>query len=408
MIQAGALDTGTVARMAERLGVGERHLTRLFVEHVGTTPGAVARTRRAHFARKLIDETDLPMTEVAAGAGYSSIRRFNAAVRESFDLAPSQLRAQAAGSRGSASAPLELELSYRPPFDWQRLLDYLATRSTPGVETVRDGAYLRTIEVADGPGVIEVRAAERPHALSLRAWLPGSRSILGVVERVRSQFDLLADPRAIEEHLSGDRLLRAIVRRHPGLRVPGAWDGFELAVRAILGQQVSVKGATTIAGRLAARAGSPLPEALERDGLTTLFPDAATLAGADLDGLGMPGARVAAVRGLARAVRDGEVGLDPSADPDRTRRALCALPGIGEWTADYVAMRALRHPDAFPSGDLGLRKALAEDGRPVSARELERRSEAWRPWRSYAAVLLWQRLARIEARSGFRRKTRED
>ena len=400
MIHGGALDRGSVADLSERLGVGERHLARLFLEHLGTSPGAVARTRRVHFARKLIDETDLPMSDVAAGAGFSSIRRFNAAVKQGFGKSPSELRDQAARLRPASAAPLELRLSYRPPLDWQAMLAYLTVRSTPGVEEVHSGAYRRSVACDDGPGVIEVSQADRPNALMLRAWLPSARTTLGVVERVRNQFDLLADPAVVEAHLGRDPLLRPVIRRHPGLRVPGAWDGFELAVRAILGQQVSVKGATTIAGRLAERIGRPLPSELRRGSLTTMFPDAAALSVANLDRLGMPGRRVKAVRELARAVHDGELDLGPAADAEATRERLCALPGIGTWTADYVAMRALRQPDAFPSGDLGLRKAAEWGGRVPSATDLERRAERWRPWRAYAAVYLWGRLRRIEAGRG--------
>jgi AraC family transcriptional regulator of adaptative response / DNA-3-methyladenine glycosylase II len=389
MIHSGRLDQDNVPALADRLGVGERHLTRLFLEHIGTTPGAIARTRRVHFARKLIDETDLSMADVAVSAGFSSIRRFNAAVKASFGGSPTELRAKPGQSRRSSAAPLQLQLAYRPPYDWAAMLSYLAGRAIPGVEAVHGDAYRRSVSGPDGPGVIEITPAPRANALLLRAWLPNSKRLLHVVERVRQQFDLLADPSVIEAHLGRDALLGPILRRHPGLRVPGAWDGYELAVRAILGQQVSVKGATTIAGRLVERAGRPLPKELRREGLEMVFPDPESLARADLDKIGMPGARVRAVVALAHGVAEGRLRLDPETDPDEARRRLCALPGVGEWTADYVAMRALRQPDAFPKGDLGLRKAAAPEGETVTANALEARAVTWRPWRSYAALLLW-------------------
>ncbi len=403
MIHSGMLDQETLPRMSARLGVGERHLTRLFMEHLGTTPGAIARTRRVHFARKLIDQTQLPMTEVAAGAGFSSLRRFNAAIRETFRATPGELRGRAS-SDVDGDAPLDLLLAYRPPLDWPLLLDYFRYRSTPGVEEVAAEVYRRTIDVDGGPGVIEINPGDRENTLRLRAWLPSARALLQVVERVRDQFDLRADPGAIEAGLGGDRILGATLRRHPGLRVPGAWNGFELAVRAILGQQVSVKGATTIAGRVAERCGEPLPERLCRGSLTHRFPTAAALAAAQLDGIGMPGGRVRAVQELARAVERGDVVLEPFVDAEEMHRALVALPGIGEWTADYVCMRALRQPDAFPAADLGLQKGAAPDGERLSTRELSLLSENWRPWRSYAAIALWTRQSERTAKSTNRKR----
>jgi AraC family transcriptional regulator of adaptative response / DNA-3-methyladenine glycosylase II len=389
LIMEGALDEDGVEALAARLGVGARHLRRLFTEHVGASPVAVALTRRVHFARKLIDETDLPMADVAFAAQFSSIRRFNAAMRRAFSRTPTDLRRDAQ-RRGAdhASRGLVLRLPFRPPFDWDGMLAFLAPRAIPGVEAVRDGVYRRTMTVGGDPGAIEVSAdALRPQLL-IRIFAGDPRGLMDVVGRARRLFDLGADPAEITSRLASHPVLASRLGARPGLRVPGAWDGFELAVRATLGQQVSVKAATTLAGRLAARYGEPCTQE-GAPGLTVLFPRPEVLAAADLTSVGLTRARAVTVASLAAAVRDGVIDFDTRRGLEDAIVALTRLPGIGGWTAEYIAMRALGEPDAFPASDLGLRRAASDGGAMLSAAALDRLSEAWRPWRAYAAVALW-------------------
>jgi AraC family transcriptional regulator of adaptative response / DNA-3-methyladenine glycosylase II len=348
---------------------------------------AIAQTRRTHFARKLIDETRLPMTEVALGAGFTSVRRFNSAIRAAFGKSPSELRRAVRINGAAAGGEFLFKLPYRPPFDWSLLIRFLKPRATPGVESVTDDAYRRTVLIGDAPGVIEVRPVEGKSHLVLRARLDSSVGLLDIVERTRRIFDLGADPLEIAGHLRRDPLMKRLVKARPGLRVPGAWDEFELAVRAILGQQVSVKGATTLTRRLVERFGTPLEE--PDGGLTHVFPAPETLADADLSGIGLVAARAAAVRELSGAVCDGAVTLDSLTGLDDFCEQMTRLPGIGQWTAQYIAMRALREPDALPASDLGLRRAASDGDKPISETELKQRAEAWRPWRAYAAMHLW-------------------
>lgn len=384
-IERGALDRDDVEALAASLGVGARHLRRLFLRHLGASPRAVAGTRRVHFARRLLDETDLPVTEVAFAAGFRSLRRFHAAVAETFGAPPRALRRR----RGTcAPGELVLRLAFRPPFDAEALLAFLAARAIPGVELVEDGTYRRSFAVEGVRSVLAVRA--RRGETHLRLEVPGaaSRPLAALVERVRRLFDLDADPAAVAAVLGRDPAMAERVRARPGLRVPGAFDGFELAVRAILGQQVSVAAATTLAGRLARAFGEPLADP-PHPGLARLFPAPEVLAEAPVERIGMPAARARAVRALAAEVAKGRLVLAAPGDAEAARARLRALPGVGAWTAEYVALRALGDPDALPAGDLGLRRALARGGRPVGARGLSRRAEAWRPFRSYAAVHLW-------------------
>lgn len=393
LIADGALDDGGIERLAERLGVTSRHLRRLFSQHVGASPLAVAHTQRLHFAKRLLDETNLPMAHVAVAAGYRSIRRFNDAFRSSYGRSPRDLRKHGQPVSGAAG-PLTVRLHWREPCDSTAVLDFFAARATPGVEYVAAGAYFRTVEVGGRPGVIECRPD--PASASLRLTLHGIESVnvLPVVERVRELFDLDAPAAEISAMQEADSLLGPMARRSRGLRVPGCWAGFELTVRAILGQQVSVKAATTLAGRIAARYGEPvvLPSTLgaQADGsrLAWLFPTPERLARARLSGLGLVGKRVEAIRRVAMACVDGALDFERLQDPGELRAALLDLPGIGEWTAEYVLMRAARYPDAFPATDLGLLKASGLD--PAA---LRRRAEAWRPWRAYAAMLLWNSLS---------------
>ncbi len=386
LIGDGALDRDGVEALADRLGVTARHLRRLFVQHLGATPIDVALTRRVHFAKKLLDETTLPMAQVALAAGFGSLRRFNGKIRRAFSRTPTALR-KLSRNRSSGEGSYRFRIACRPPYDWTHVIAFLAARATPGVEVVDAGVYRRTIAVDGTAGIIAVSPADGRTALTLDVQCGDPRALLFIVERVRRIFDIGADPSLIAQLLSRDPLLKRAAAAHPGIRVPGAWDPFEITVRAILGQQISVSAATTIAGRIAGRWGTDLATGEWGGGraegkLTHLFPTPSQLADAPLEEAGIVGARAATIRALARAVRDGSVTFDGISTPD----ALRAIPGIGDWTAQYVAMRALNEPDAFPSGDLILRRMAGD----LTARELERRSDSWRPWRAYAVMLLWQ------------------
>ncbi len=386
LIQEGALARDGVDALADRLGIGSRHLRRLFAEHLGASPLAVASTRRVHFARRLIDETRLPMSEIAYASGFGSIRQFNHSVRATFGRTPTELRGRS--SQPQSEGRIRLRLSYRPPLDWTALLDFLRARAIPGVESVNAESYRRVVDLGGVARTLHVtRDAE---AAQLILELDGAEpaGLMRAVEGVRRIFDLGADPLQVANDLAREPDLGPRIRARPGLRVPGAWDPFELAVRAILGQQVSVAAATTLAGRLVQSFGKPL-ESSGIPGLTHVFPTPEALAAADVATIGLPAARGEAVRRLASALSTGELCLEGVGDLDASLDALRALPGIGEWTAQYVAMRALAEPDAFPASDLGLRRALANGAGTPSAAELLRRAEAWRPWRAYAAMWLW-------------------
>jgi len=388
LIADGALDGGGVDRLAERLGIGERHLRRLFALHLGASPLAIAQTRRTHFAARLLEETDWPVSRIAFAAGFSSVRRFNEAMRQAFRCAPSDLRRPRA-PRGPAAEPT-IRLPYRPPFDFDALCGYLASRAVPGVETVDDRGVRRALCIGGRALEVAVRAdGDRALEVSVRGGEPADW--LAVAERVRTVFDLGADPSEIGSHLRRDAALRSALRRHPGIRVPGCWEPFEMAVRVVVGQQVTVSGATRLAGRIARRFGTPLPSDLAANGPgapEVLFPPPERLADVPLEEVGLTRQRAGAVRALAGAVASGRLDLAPGADPEAARESLLALPGVGLWTAELVLLRALHEPDAFPAGDLGLRRSLG-----VDAEALERRAERWRPWRAYGAMLLWQELA---------------
>jgi AraC family transcriptional regulator of adaptative response / DNA-3-methyladenine glycosylase II len=370
LIGESALDDAGVETLAERLGIGSRHLRRLFLRYLGASPVAVAQTRRIHFAKKLIDETRLPMTQVAMAAGFGSIRRFNATFQKLYGRTPHELRlANKRDANGHEAGHYTFRLGYRPPYDWRSLIDFLAPRAIPGVESVTPGEYSRSISMDGRPGTITVAPVADKNYLELQIQYPDPSALFRIVERVRKIFDLGADPSEVGGHLRRDAQLKSVVRAFPGMRVPGCWDGFEMSVRAILGQQVSVKGASTMAGRVAAAFGSSLPQGV-------LFPAADALAEADLTSVGVTRQRAQSIRDLARAVALREVTFDGSLDPDEFEKQITRISGIGPWTAQYIAMR-LGEPDAFPAGDLHLRRAA---GTP----------EAWRPWRAYAAMYLWK------------------
>lgn len=385
LILDGALDEATEAELGRRLGISSRHLRRVFVDHVGATPDQLARSRRAHFARVLLDETDMPITDIAFAAGFGSVRQFNRASTEIFRAAPRELRSRRhKHDRLAADGGLALRLTFRPPLDWDTMLGYFAARAIRGVEQVIADTYRRTVVVDGDPGVLELSLGGPDHLL-LRAHLPHWEGLIHVVQRARRIFDLDADLETANAHLD-DPSIGALVAAHPGLRVPGAWDAFEVGVRAIIGQQVSVAGANTLTRRLVEQHGTPVP-GLGPLGLTHTFPPPSTLAGAELGDVGLTGARADAIRAFARSVENGSVLLDRSVPLDDFVASISALPGLGPWTAQYLALR-LGEPDAFPDGDLGLRRAIGGD-RPVSASELAARAQPWRPWRAYAATQLW-------------------
>jgi AraC family transcriptional regulator of adaptative response / DNA-3-methyladenine glycosylase II len=389
LIEGGALDEADVDSLAARLGVGERQLRRLFRQHLGASPIAVAQTRRVLLAKQLIHETRLPMVEVAMASGFGSVRRFNETFQQLYDRPPSELRRSSAADESAAGA-VTLKLSYRPPYDWDAMLAFLTLRSIPGVEVVKNGAYARTIAIGEGRGAIIVQRAEGSR-LSVTVHFPHLQALPAIIARVRRVFDLAADPVTIGEHLSLDPALAPLVAARPGLRVPGAWDGFELGVRAILGQQITVPAAIFLAGKLTRDYGEALPEAIPGfEELTHIFPSAEALGAADLSGLPMPRARSGSLSGLARAaVADPDL-FSARVDLEDAITRLRSLPGIGEWTAQYIAMRQLREPDAFPAADIGLMRAMADaDGLRPSAAQLLIQAEHWRPWRAYAAQHLW-------------------
>jgi AraC family transcriptional regulator, regulatory protein of adaptative response / DNA-3-methyladenine glycosylase II len=386
LILDGALDVGTEAELGRRLGVSGRHLRRLFTSELGVTPDGLARSARAHFARRLLDDTDLTITEVAFAAGFGSIRQFNRVCKEVFRESPRALRARRrVNDRLTADGGLRLRLPFHGPLDWGALLDYFAARAIPGVEHVSGDIYRRTIVIDGDPGVLELSPGGEDHLL-LRAHLPHWEGLIHVAARARRIAHLDLDLEEPARHLAADPMIGPLLDARPGLRPPGTWDPFETGVRAIVGQQVSVAGANTIAGRLVTRLGRPVP-GLRTLGLSHTFPTAATLATADLSGLGLTGARAAAVRGFARAVVDGSVRLDRSLDLDRLVASVTALDGLGAWTAQYLALR-MGEPDAWPLTDLGLRRALARRARDRGATVADA-AERWRPWRAVAATHLW-------------------
>jgi AraC family transcriptional regulator of adaptative response / DNA-3-methyladenine glycosylase II len=384
VIEDGGLNGRGLQAIASRLGVTDRHLRRVFRAEFGVRPVAFAQTQRLLLAKRLLTDTGLAMTEVAAASGFRSLRRFNALFRSRYRLSPTTLRRAAA--RGSPEG-LRFELAYRPPYDWEGVLSFLGARAIPGVESVGGGAYSRSVSIQtrSGPRRGWIRVAHLGGRRALEVTLSPSLSaaIPAVLVRVRRLFDVACRPDEIAS------VLGPLAAGAPGLRVPGAFDGFEVAVRAVLGQQITVRGARTLAGRLAARLGeevaTPLPE------VRVAFPPAARVARAspeELAALGLIRSRAAAVLSLARRCAAGRLRLEPHADVESTIVFLRRIPGVGEWTAQYVAMRALAWPDAFPHGDLGIRRALGET-RPG---QVLARAEAWRPWRAYAAMHLWRRV----------------
>jgi AraC family transcriptional regulator, regulatory protein of adaptative response / DNA-3-methyladenine glycosylase II len=385
LIADGVVDRGGVAGLARTLGYSERQLHRQLVAEVGAGPIALARAQRAQTARVLIETTGMPMTEVAFAAGFASIRQFNDTIQTVFAATPTRLRRAHKHSGEAASGAVVLRLPYRAPFDGEGVLEFLTARAVPGIEDVREGVYRRTLRLAHGPGSVELRPDGGHVACTLR--LGDLRDLAPAVTRCRRLLDLDADPVAVAETLGVDPVLAAEVARVPGRRAPGSVDGDELAVRAVIGQQVSVAGARATAGRLVLGCGTPLPA--PQGSLTHTFPSSEAILAADPAAFGMPESRRQAIRILAGALAGGELSLDPGADRRKVERQLLALPGIGPWTAAYIAMRALGDPDAWLPTDLGVRRALERAGRPADPANATRLAERWRPWRSYAIHYLW-------------------
>ncbi len=389
LIADGTVDRDGVAGLARRLAVSERHLHRLLLSELGAGPLAIARAQRAQTARVLIETTDLPFTQVAFAAGFESIRQFNDTVREVFALTPTALRTAGRRRADIADGVLTLRLPYRPPLDWQALAGWLRTRALPGVAEVNGRVYRRTLRLPRGAGVVALEPVDTHIQCTLR--LESMADLTSAVRQCRRLLDLDADPLSVVEVLSKDRRLSSIVKKRPGLRAPGAVDGTELAIQAVLGQQVSLAAARTLSSRLVTAHGDVIK--IADPTLTHLFPHAASIADADLARLGVPATRRATLRAVARAVADGTLALDPGADRTETYHQLVQLPGIGEWTAGYIVMRALGDPDTFLPSDLGIKKAVARLGIGSNARAISDHAVAWRPWRSYATHQLWATLS---------------
>jgi AraC family transcriptional regulator of adaptative response / DNA-3-methyladenine glycosylase II len=396
-IAAGALNSGDLEGLSAQVGLSSRQLRRVLLQHFGVTPVELAQTQRLLFAKKLLQETNLPMTELAFAAGFGSLRRFNALFDERYGMAPTAVR-RAANKDAKSGDALVLRLAYRPPFNWSEMLRYLAGRAIPGVEAIDadQQTYARSVRVADAQGWLRVRHLPAKMQLELEVAPQLAPHLMFILSQVRTQFDLDANPEVIEAHLKQDTLLDAQLTLVPGLRVPGAFDVFELAIRAVLGQQVSVAGATTLSGRMVQGFGNPINTPIS--GVTHHFPRPEVLAAAttsDVAQIGMPGTRADAIRNLAQFTVDGGLNLSPACSLQQAVEHLKGVRGIGEWTAQYIAMRALRFPDAFPAGDLGLQKAAATAETPggrMSEKQLLARAADWSPWRGYAALVLWNSL----------------
>lgn len=387
LINQGYLTDHSLQALAERLGIGARQLRRLFVKHLGAPPMAVHATQRLLFAKQLLTETHLSITDVAMASGFGSLRRFNAAFAEANHAQPRDFRRS---PKARADKALVLRLGYRPPYDFKAILGFLNTRALPGIEQVDGDSYQRLFGTPDSPAWLRVRAwPGEQHALELSLLNVAPSDMLGVVTRIRRMFDLDADPLAIAHTLSASPVLAPIIGRYPGLRLPGGWDGFEVAVRAVLGQQVSVAAARTLASRIVQRYG-PAVEAPAGSGLDRLFPDPEQLANADLGQMGITQARINTIQGVARALLDGRVDFALEQPLDRFVQRWVQLPGIGEWTAHYIAMRVLKHPDAFPAADLILRREANPQGLPLSTKAMQALAEHWRPWRAYSVMYLWR------------------
>jgi len=389
LINEGFLGTRSVEELASVLGIGSRHLRRLFLRHLGVSPKALDRSRRTHNASMLLSDTDLPVATIGLEAGFRSIRQFNDAFKRSFGVSPSEVRRRSPARSTLGDTSAELQLAYRPPFDWESMLEFYSKRSISGVENVSGSTYRRSYAVQALQGAAEGTVEIFPAGNCLTVRVTGPPIGLSqVATQVRATFDLGSDPLVISEHLSADPLISALARNHPGARIPGSWDPFEAAVRAVVGQQISVKAAVGLLGEIVRLCGTRLDA--PRGSIGFLFPTPQQLSSADLSSVGMPGARRKALESVANAwtsVQENRYrGLEELTE------ALCSIPGVGPWTAQYTALRGFLEPDAIPVTDLGIRAAVGRLlglGGPATAQEVATRSKQWRPWRGYAAVLLW-------------------
>jgi AraC family transcriptional regulator, regulatory protein of adaptative response / DNA-3-methyladenine glycosylase II len=390
-IDDGALTEGSVADLAAELLVSERHLRRILKAEYGVTPVELAQTHRLLMAKRLLTDTALPIGEIAFASGFNSLRRFNTLFSERYRMPPTRLRNNK--KVASSATSLTSEIAYKPPLDWQALLSFLSMRALPGVEIVTTCSYARTVDTGRSTGWIVVEPLELQNRVRVVVSISLAADLQLLIKRVKRLFDLTADSVEIDAYL-GD-----IAKRRPGLRVPGSFDGFETAVRAILGQRISVKAATTLSGRLVSAFGIPVDSSDSfSSGITYLWPSANTIAAlsvSDIASLGVIARSAEAIILLAKMVDNGELSLEPTLDPDPTMYKLKSLPGVGEWTAQYIAMRVLRSPDSFPNGDLAIAKAMGI----ADKKHILSLAEQWRPWRSYAAIHLWQSLENIDVRN---------
>jgi AraC family transcriptional regulator of adaptative response / DNA-3-methyladenine glycosylase II len=404
-IAAGALnhqsDASGLEKLATSVGLSSRQLRRVLLQQFGVSPIELAQTQRLLFAKKLLQETSLPMTELAYAAGFGSVRRFNALFLARYGLSPSDIRRSAQSSGNTSFDHITLRLAYRPPYDWLTMLTYMARRAIPGIEVVdtsgHTGSYARSVRIDSTTGWLRVSHLHDKQLLQLEI-APGLTPILmQLVSRIRNQFDLDANPAMIESHLCFDPVLKKLIREKPGMRVTGAFDIFEIAIRAILGQQISVAGATTLSGRLVQKFGEQTHAPIT--GITHHFPQAALLAAlpiADIMQIGLPAARAQTIHNLSLFTAQDGFNINPGSTLTEAIAHLKTTPGIGDWTAQYIALRALHFPDAFPAGDLGLQKTMAhklmKDTSPsarLTEKQLAQHAQAWTPWRGYAAFLLW-------------------
>jgi AraC family transcriptional regulator of adaptative response / DNA-3-methyladenine glycosylase II len=382
LIQEGALDKASVEALATRVGMGTRHLNRLIVAQVGASPLAIAQTRRLHFAKRLLDDTNLPMTQIALASGYGSVRRFNGAIKATYKRSPRELRKKRARAEDGVDQ-IMLRLAYRPPYDWDHVISFLSRRAVPGIEKVDSSSYARTVRTSIGHAIIKITACDDAHALQMQVRGAPPADLFELSAIARRVFDLAADPVQIAGAFRSDPLLGPLAALRPGLRIAGCWDPFECAVRALVEKRAGTELGNVIAGRLVLHAGTSIDGA---DGLTHLFPSPNALAQANLNDLGLTSAQANAVHALAVAVRDGVMCFSDSGED--IARALIKIPGVDQWAAQYVALRAFAEPDAFPADDPHLQRAIAK-GAALTARALDARAEAWRPWRGYAAFHLW-------------------
>ena len=385
LISDGALDEMSIEQLSDKLGVTSRHLGRLFNQHLGASPQAIAQTRRLHFAKKLISETHLPMTEIALSSGYGSVRRFNDHIRKVYDRSPSMLRDK---RNDNSESGVVIRLPYREPFDFEGMLAFLSMRAIPQIESISSDSYARSLLIDGESGVLRVKQDRENSCLVCQVDLSNTRPLMKIVEKVKGLFDLDADPAEINQGLCENGDLVNLVSENPGQRLPGSWDPFEIAVRAIVGQQVSVKGATTVMSRIVDSYG-------EHFGETICFPTPESLAGLSVDKLSMPNSRAQAIKDMSAAVVRGDIDLSRSGSTEQLMREMTNIKGIGPWTAQYVTMRALNDPDAFLHTDLVILKVATSLFGIDSEKAMYKRAEAWRPWRAYARMHLWRYAAKL-------------